>query len=62
MDPLPDYEVRAAEADRLAEAARTSALAQEWRDIARGYRDLAGYVAALPEAEPADAAPIGFSA
>ena len=62
MDSLPDYEIRAVEADRLAEAAKSMALAQEWRDIAKGYRLLAGYVAALPEAEPADGRPIGFSA
>ena len=62
MDSLPDYEIRAAEADRLAEAAKNVALAQEWRDIAEGYRLLAGLVAARPEAEPTDGAPIGFSA
>jgi hypothetical protein len=62
MDSLPDYETRAAEADRLAEAAKTVALAQEWRDIAMGYRLLAGLAAARPEADPTDGAPIGFSA
>jgi hypothetical protein len=62
MDSLPDYETRAAEADRLAEAAKTVALAQEWRDIAKGYRLLAGLAAARPEADPTDGAPIGFSA
>ena len=56
MDSLPDYEIRAAEADRLAEAAKNVALAQEWRDIAEGYRLLAGLVAARPEAEPTDGA------
>ena len=45
MDSLPDYEIRAVEADRLAEAAKNVALAQEWRDIAEGYRLLAGLVA-----------------
>ena len=58
MDSLPDYETRAAEADRLAEAAKTVALAQEWRDIAKGYRLLAGLAAARPEADPTDGAPI----
>ena len=62
MDSLPDYETRAAEADRLAEAAKNLALAQEWRDIAKGYRLLAGLAAARPEAEPTDGGPIGFSA
>jgi hypothetical protein len=62
MDSLPDYEIRAAEADRLAEAAKNVALAQEWRDIAEGYRLLAGLVATRPEAEPTDGGPIGFSA
>jgi hypothetical protein len=62
MDSLPDYETRAAEADRLAEAAKNMALAQEWRDIAEGYRLLAGLAATRPEAEPNDGGPIGFSA
>jgi hypothetical protein len=62
MDSWPDYETRAAEAFRLAEAAKNVALAQEWRDIAEGNRLLAGFVATRPEAEPSDDTPIGFSA
>ena len=38
MDSLPDYEIRAVEADRLAEAAKNMALAQEWRDMADARR------------------------
>jgi hypothetical protein len=62
MDSLPDYETRAAEADRLAEAAKNLALAQGWRDIAKNYRLLAGLAAARPVAEPTEGGPIGFSA
>ena len=63
MNLLPDYETRAAEADRLAEAAKNLALAQGWRDIAKSYRLLAGLAAARPDGR-ADrgSAPIGFSA
>jgi len=40
-----DYELRAIEADRHAETTHSVSAAAHWRDIARGYRLLADFVA-----------------
>lgn len=40
-----DYELRAIEADRHAETTHNVSMADGWRDIARGYRLLADFVA-----------------
>jgi hypothetical protein len=40
-----DYELRAIEADNLAETARRVSFACSWRDIARGYRLLSDFIA-----------------
>ncbi len=63
MTDLPDYEARAAEADRLAESAVSCPMAQGWRDIATGYRLLAQFVAASQSSsEGTDDRYVGFSA
>ena len=46
-----DYELRAIEADNLAETAYRVSWACSWRDIARGYRLLSDFVA---DAQAAD--------
>ena len=45
MVELFDYELRALEADSHAELARRVPLAENWRDIARGYRMLSDFLA-----------------
>jgi hypothetical protein len=40
-----DYELRALEADSQAETAHRVSIAHGWRDIARGYRMLADFIA-----------------
>ena len=40
-----DFELRALEADSHAEVARRVPLAENWRDIARGYRMLSDFLA-----------------
>ena len=40
-----DYELHAIEADTHAETAYRVSIAHSWRDIARGYRQLADFVA-----------------
>ena len=46
-----DYELRALEADSQAETAHRVSIAHGWRDIARGYRMLADFIA---DAQAAD--------
>ena len=46
-----DYELRALEADSLAETAHRVSIAHGWHDIARGYRMLADFIA---DAQAAD--------
>jgi hypothetical protein len=47
-----DCELRAIEAERHAETASTQSLAQNWRDIAHGFRLLSAFLA---EAHPSQA-------
>ena len=46
-----DYELRALEADSLAETAHRVSIAHGWHDLARGYRMLADFIA---DAQAAD--------
>jgi hypothetical protein len=45
MSDRLDYELRAIEADNLAETAHRVSIAHSWRDIAQGYRMLADFIA-----------------
>ena len=70
-----DYELRAIEADNYAETAHRVSIAHSWRDIARGYRMLADFIAAAqtswqrdgderqhpPDARDTPASPDAFS-
>ena len=46
-----DYELRAIEADNLAQTAHFVSFTRSWRDIARGYRMLSDFIA---DAQAAD--------